>query len=210
LKKSEAVKIRQAVRKPAKELIAQAQTVEPEITLDLQNIANKLKVNLQGLENKFKTENSLARKLFDSSIKDSSDSNPNVKLEKYAKNVNDVLRYTFVIEIDSYQNGFEQSLDILKKSGYEVVERRIWNAWKNVGTERDTGYRGINITIKSSQNQLFELQFHTEESFNLKSETHILYQAARLSKTSEKRRNEIIKRVIELAGKIKSPKEYKK
>lgn len=210
MKISDAVKIRQKARKLAKELIAQAQAVESEITRDLQNIANTLKVNLQGLENKFKTENSLARKLFDSSIKDLSSSNLNAKLEKYAKSVNDVLRYTFVIEIDSYQERFEQSLDILKNSGYEVVERRIWNAWKNIGTERDMGYRGINITIKSSQNQVFELQFHTEESFKLKNETHILYQEARLSKTSEKRRNEIIKRVIELAGEIEIPKEYKK
>ncbi|MGI9055564.1 MAG: ATP nucleotide 3'-pyrophosphokinase, partial [Pyrinomonadaceae bacterium] len=75
---------------------------------------------------------------------------------------------------------------------------------------RETGYRGINITVKSSQNQLFELQFHTEESFRLKTETHNFYEEARQISTSEQRRNEIIKQVIKLATDVKIPKEYRK
>lgn len=191
-------------------MLAQAKFNESKITKYLQNITEKVEVELDGLENKFKTENSLVRKLIDCSVRDLSDSSLEAKLEKHSKRVNDVLRYTFVIRIDSYKNTFEQILDILRNSGYEINESRIWNAWKNTGTERDTGYRGINITVKSSQDQLFELQFHTAESFMLKTETHNLYEEARQISTSEKRRNEIIKQVIKLATDVKIPKEYRK
>lgn len=194
----------------ADNLLSDAEFNEPEITKHLKIIAEKAEAKLTGLKNKLKTEKSLIRKLIDSSLRDISDETLEKKLKKTAESINDVLRYTFIFPIDSYQKGFEQTLDNLRKEGYRIVERRIWNAWKNAGTDRDTGYRGINITIKSSQNQIFELQFHTAESFKLKTKTHKLYEEARQSTTSEKRRNEIIKQVVKLAENIEIPKEYQK
>src|SRR5688572_8511677 len=184
------MKIEERAKAIAQNLLGQAKLNEPEVTEDLRNIAEITGAKLIGLENKFKFEHSLVRKLIDFSLKDISDSSLETKLEKYAGIINDVLRFTFILSLDSFEKSFQETLDALRKAGYEIYKKRIWNAWKNAGTERDTGYRGINITVKSSHKQLFELQFHTEESFRLKTETHNLYQEARQIGTSEKRRNE--------------------
>ena len=210
MEESNISEIQQRASSLAKKLLAQAKFNEAKITKDLQNITEKLEVELNGLENKFKTEHSLVRKLIDSSVRDLSDLSLEAKLEKHSKRVNDVLRYTFLLPIDSYKIIFERILKTLSNSGYEINERRIWNAWENAETERDTGYRGINITVKSSNKQLFELQFHTEESFRLKSETHNLYEEARQISISERRRNEIIEQIIKLAIEVEIPKEYRK
>ena len=204
------MEIEERAKTLTKNLLNRAKVNESEITEDLRNIPEIIGAKLIGLENKFKSESSLFRKLIDFSAKDLSNSSIETKLEKYGRIINDVLRFTFLLPLDSFEKRFQETLGALRKSGYEIYERRIWNAWKNAGTERDTGYRGINITVKSSQKQLFELQFHTEESFRLKTETHFLYQEARQIETSEKRRDEIIKQVIKLAEKVEIPTEYKK
>jgi hypothetical protein len=69
-------------------------------------------------------------------------------------------------------------------------------------------YRGINITIISSQKQMFELQLHTRDSFRVKTETHGLYDEQRNPKTSDDRKREINKIVKELSKQIKQPKGY--
>lgn len=88
-----------------------------------------------------------------------------------------------------------------------IPPNRIWNAWENEGTSRDTGYRGINITVISSQNQRFELQFHTAESFRLKTETHHLYEELRNLKTFDVQREKIIKEILKSAKQVERPKE---
>ncbi len=86
-----------------------------------------------------------------------------------------------------------------------MPSNRIWNAWKNAETAKDTGYRGINITIISSQNQRFELQVHTAESFRLKTETHHFYEGLRDLNTSDERRKEIIAEMLKLAKEVNCP-----
>ena len=85
--------------------------------------------------------------------------------------------------------------------------RKIWNAWMEVGTENDSGYRGINVTIISSQKQKFELQFHTAESFRVKTETHGLYEEKRDLTTSLNKRLELNETMKKIAHKIERPKE---
>ncbi len=101
-------------------------------------------------------------------------------------------------------------MEKLKQTGYEVPENKIWNAWKNIGTLFDKGYRGINMTIISSRKQIFELQFHTRASYELKTETHFFYEESRQNRTSLKRKIEIAEIVIGLAEKVKIPKGIKK
>ena len=186
-------------RRLAKELLKQAIENEPQITADLQNIAWEISGEAVGLENKFKAEMSLVRKLIDAVGDDLQ------RLQRKSKNINDVLRYTFVLSVDEYAKGFQQTIERLPKLGYRVPENRIWNAWENIGTQYDKGYRGINMTIISSQQQKFELQFHTEASFELKTETHHFYKEMRSKNISGKRETELTAIMLELAGKIERP-----
>lgn len=184
----------------AKNLLSQAVENEPKITEDLQNIAEKISAEMVSLENRFKSEESLTRKMIDAakinsqSYKDISDT------------INDVLRYTFILSFENYTDSFQKTIEMLWKVGYYIPEKRIWNAWKTAGKRFDKGYRGINITVISSQNQKFELQFHTEESFGLKTKTHFLYKKLRNKKFSRKHKSVIIGKLREFAKDVKRPK----
>lgn len=194
-------------RRLAELLIARAKENETQITVYLQGIAAAVSAEMVGLENKIKTEESLTRKLTLLADKDKSSQTDKQKLGKFARRNNDALRYTFVFQFEKYAQGFQETIEQLKKAGFEILPNRIWNAWENAETPGDTGYRGVNITIISSQKQRFELQFHTAESFRLKTETHHLYKELSSLKTFDKRREEIIKEMLRLARQIKRPKE---
>jgi len=194
-------------RRLAELLIARAKENETQITVYLQGIAAAVSAEMVGLENKIKTEESLTRKLTLLADKDKSSQTDKQKLGKFARRNNDALRYTFVFQSEKYAQGLQETIEQLKKAGFEILSNRIWNAWENAETPGDTGYRGVNITIISSQKQRFELQFHTAESFRLKTETHHLYKELSSLKTFDKRREEIIKEMLRLARQIKRPKE---
>ncbi len=76
-------------------------------------------------------------------------------------------------------------------------------------TRFDRGYRGINLTIISSHSQIFELQFHTEESFHLKTQTHNLYKKLRSSAVSWAEKKQIFQKLVEMAKEVDEPKGVK-
>ena len=204
---------------PAQELLKIACENEPQITAVLAEIASTVSAEMVGLEHKFKTEASLTRKIADESAKSakslmdfgySTDEAIEKSTKRQSARNNDALRYTFLFPFDKYLFGFKQSLQRLKQNGLKIPENRIWNAWKNIGTPFDKGYRGINITIISSQGQKFELQFHTRESYELKTKTHYLYQESRQNQTPPARKIEIAEIIIGLAHKVKTPKGVRK
>jgi hypothetical protein len=63
----------------------------------------------------------------------------------------------------------------LQEKGYNIIA--VKNHWLNPYDP----YQGVNVKILSPSEQKFELQFHTRESFDLKSgELHELYEKQRL------------------------------
>lgn len=190
----------------SRKLLVEAKENEPDITENLQNIASEVSAEMVELENKFKSEESLARKLSLFAAKDKSKQSIQQKLAKFARRNNDALRYTFIIQNDDYRQDIRNTIERLEKSGFQIPPNRIWNAWENAGTQADSGYRGVNITVISSQTHKFELQFHTAESFRLKTETHHLYRELRDLGTSDERRKEIVEETLRLAKRIERPK----
>ncbi len=184
--------------KLARQLLAEAGQNEPEITNDVEEIATILKAEIVGLENKFKTENSLARKLSDYAKE------KNLPLKIIAKRTNDVLRFTYLFPRNRYAQGLNFVQNYFQEKGYKI--NKIFNGWTLAGTNRDLGYRGINLTIISSRKQKFELQLHTKESFSLKTETHGLYEEFRSLNTSKTRKSEIIEEMIKRTEFLKRPK----
>ena len=146
----------------ARHLLADARGHEPKITADLQKIASELSAEMVGLENKFKTIESLTEKiikLFSQSFSYfllQGYTTENAFEEAFSRTLNksnDILRYTFIFPNESYIFSYKLSLTKLENFGYKVPQDKIWNAWKNIGTIFDKGYRGINITIISSEKQ---------------------------------------------------------
>jgi hypothetical protein len=167
----------------AHQLLLESKQNEPQITQDVKEIAVFCGVKVVGLRKKFKTVESLTRKLKDRT------GNRKKTMEKVSIKINDVLRYTFLASVKNYAIVLQELQICFQSRGYEIA--KIFNAWDYDNTKKDTGYRGINLTIISSKNQKFELQLHTKASFKLKTETHKLYQEHRNSATSIERKVEI-------------------
>jgi hypothetical protein len=86
--------------------------------------------------------------------------------------VKDAIRYTFSYPDDRYAQGVMADCGRLKEAGFELEDFR--NSW----TQEE--YKGINSRWRVSENgQLFEVQFHTQASFEAKEETHAAYERLR-------------------------------
>ena len=68
-------------------------------------------------------------------------------------------------------------------------------------------YRGVNTVISTGHGENFELQFHTEESFDVKQKDHSLYELFRLSATPESEKEELARQMVENSSAIKTPSE---
>ena len=65
----------------------------------------------------------------------------------------------------------------------------VTNTLKDVSAS----YRGINTLVQNARGYVFELQFHTKESLEVKEKNHKLYEEQRLASTSKLRKLELDK-----------------
>ena len=123
--------------------------------------------HLTGLEFRCKGEDRIMEKVA-RQIESQSDLAPDEALSS----VKDAIRYTFQYTEEHYTEGVYADVDRLKAVGFELVELR--NSW---GGEQ---YKGINSRWRVPENeQLFEVQFHTQISFEAKQLTHPAYERLR-------------------------------
>jgi len=84
----------------------------------------------------------------------------------------DAIRYTFQYPQDKYTAGVQADVQRLKNEGAEYADSR--NTWTS------EQYKGINSWWRDGDSgQLFEVQFHTQASFDAKQETHGAYERLR-------------------------------
>jgi hypothetical protein len=95
-------------------------------------------------------------------------------------NVKDAIRYTFQYSEEDYSRGVRSDCVRLAEE-FELVECR--NSW----TKEE--YKGINSRWRvPGCGQLFEVQFHTDASFEAKQETHWAYEKLRAGVPAEEQR----------------------
>lgn len=98
--------------------------------------------------------------------------------------VKDAIRYTFQYPDNRYSEGVHADCERLKAEGFEPVDRK--NSW----TAEE--YKGVNSRWRVPETgQLFEVQFHTEESFHAKQKTHTAYERLRGSSATDTEREEL-------------------
>ena len=153
-----------AADRMSKQCLAWAQQEEPAVTALLQSMEGE-HTQLSGLEFRFKSVESLSRKLEHYSHKNSTSLLDNAKINA------DTLRYTMLIDPEYYSETTIAILDKFTSGGYAVT--RFSNTWDNAT------YKGLNTYIQSATGLVFELQFHTPESFDAKMRTHEYYEIAR-------------------------------
>ncbi|MFK0293926.1 hypothetical protein ACIQU6_26140 [Streptomyces sp. NPDC090442] len=167
---------------------------EPRITESMQEIAGKADAGkLIGLEYRLKGEDSLKRKLATDMLEDIGMDHGQV-----LSGIKDSIRYTMEVPSKGYAHGVQQAINDLQAKGFEnVTFKNTWNS---------AGYKGINSTWRDPvSGQVFELQFHTSESFAAKMDGHVLYEKERLPGVSPQEIAAIKAEQAELFGKVPVP-----
>jgi hypothetical protein len=93
--------------------------------------------------------------------------------------IKDALRYTYMLNEDGFGEHVAAIITKLQDSGLECV--RIRNTFNDV-----KNYRGVNTLFKLEDGFIFELQFHTQASFDAKQKAHELYEELRVSNDANK------------------------
>lgn len=149
----------------AESIYAQAAEHEEAVTALLHSLETDA-ATLIALEHRQKSQESIARKLMLNAR------DMEISLQEARETIHDALRYTFCIEYDEYTAKVDSILKALNASGYSVEKFR--NYW---GKE---GYQGINVNVSTLDGFFFEIQFHTQDSYDAKeSRTHHLYEIVR-------------------------------
>ena len=168
---------------------------EPKITEEIKNLISETNGHLEGLEFRMKSKESLFRKI----EKDYIDSEGDISRIEIFKKMNDIIRYTTILDFDNFTEDYNRIKDLILKENYNII--KIGNTWKDGNV-----YKGINTVIEKN-NIKIEMQYHTRESFKLKNGIlHKLYEEYRDINTSEKRKKELQKQMKKLSLDIKNPK----
>jgi len=95
-------------------------------------------------------------------------SEPDKSAEELAKEIHDGIRYTFLLDPEQYVTGVRELTRELEDNNFELGVQK--NTWEN------DEYKGINTRWRDHESGLrFEVQFHTEQSWLVKQQTHDAY-----------------------------------
>lgn len=94
---------------------------------------------------------------------------PDQAADKLASAIHDGIRFTLVFPTEEYVSGVADAVQRLKDAGYDLRLRKpSWDA---------DDYRGVNSRWWDPERSvLFEVQFHTPESWEAKQRTHDIYE----------------------------------
>jgi hypothetical protein len=187
----------------ARRLLAFAAEEEPAVTSTLREVASAGGGRLVGLENAVKTEASLTRKIGDQAIELLDDASPGEAVSRIGSEVKDALRYTVEADPARYVSTYEHTVEALKSEGFTQLASK--NTWARPGSPGAGPYRGINESWLTPARQVFELQFHTPESFAMKTLIHPLYEEVRAVGVSMDRVIELTRQMVEMSDTIPVP-----
>ena len=122
---------------------------------------------------------------------------PDRSVGEIAEHVPDAVRYTCQLGMDGYVDGYLDLCDRVKQEGHEMILSR--NSWTS------TQYKGINTRWKTATDQLFEIQFHTSESYEAKQFTHRAYERIRSPDTASAERKELYTFQVQVSARIPVP-----
>jgi hypothetical protein len=106
---------------------------------------------------------------FKEKFADSIARNPDKTPGELAGEVYDSVRYTFICSPGTYCEDMWNVHRLAESRGYELEVRR--NSWES------EEYKGVNSRwLDPERGQLFEIQFHTEDSWEAKQQTHDAYE----------------------------------
>jgi hypothetical protein len=153
---------------PAKAIGTQAAAAEPAVTKNVTGATAEAGGEMIGLEHRLKTPESLARKIATEMEED------HISAEEAAARISDAVRYTSSFPPNKLVAGTQKILAKMQSEGNVIV--KLKNTW----LDPKATYKGINAQVRAPDGQMFEMQFHTPESFWAKDAgTHKIFEAMR-------------------------------
>jgi len=164
-------------------LMASAVQEEPAVTRLLKQLEQEFDGELSGLEHKFKSRESLFRKIRKMVDKKrveflNAGKDDEVDISSVVWSTTDALRYTVLLPTEKYTAAVKAATKRFKEKQMEPNElKNFWPGGDN--------YQGINDVFRlktasaPSGYMLFEIQFHTPESFKSKMDSHRFYETFR-------------------------------
>ncbi|MFI6292160.1 hypothetical protein ACIBEJ_11295 [Nonomuraea sp. NPDC050790] len=122
---------------------------------------------------------------------------PELSPMRAAAMVSDGLRYTYQFAAEDYVDGHNRVCGLLESKGLSLEHR--WNAWAS------QDYKGVNTRWRTAEGDLFEVQFHTPESFAAKQETHAAYERLRDPKVSDADKESLEEEQREVSARVSIP-----
>ncbi len=177
------------VGREADDLFAKASKAQAMVTATLGDIVKATDGTSIGLEHRLKTVASLSEKLTNT---------PRAE-------VFDALRYTITYPDDALGANSLAALKQFEDKGFEVL--RVKNTFRE-----GAPYKGINVVLRSPKDpasgaapQLFEVQFHTPDSYRINKTTHEIYERKRLLVNGSREWTELDAEGRLIADQIKIP-----
>lgn len=177
----------------AKPMVAAAKAREPKLTATMKSAAKVAGGEMDGLDFAVKGTGSLTRKIRDEAAE------KGISMPEAAKDMKDVNRYTMKFTEENFVDGYNKAMKELQGQGYEIVKV------KNTLKDETAAYRGVNTNLKAPDGSIFELQFHTQKSLDVKEPNHKLYEEYREKTTSKERKAELDKLMSDNAKSIPTP-----
>lgn len=175
----------------------QAVKIEPEITKDMSAIISSVNGKVAGLEYRLKSMDSLKRKVETEVL-------AGISEQQAIESIKDVIRYTALFSLEHFVEQYKQMQIALEKQGYKTIV--VKNTW-----QENAVYKGINTfitTLVEKDNFIFEMQYHTKESFELKNGAlHQLYERFRDPNTAQAEKEQLYIEMQKLSAKLDTPKD---
>lgn len=174
-----------------------AEKVEPQITRDVVSVIKDSGGKVAGLDFRLKSLASLQRKI-DTEIM------AGLSKEQAIASIRDVIRYTAILDKQRFVEQYRKIQESLKRQGYSTTV--VKNTWKS-----NSAYKGVNTFVSAfieKDNVIFELQYHTKQSFELKNgKLHELYENFRDPSVPIEKKAEILLEMQALSAKLEEPKD---
>jgi hypothetical protein len=177
----------------AKESFDRARSFEKDVSSAMRTVeADTPGCELVGFKFHLKTEDRYMEKVATLRADNTVDS-----FEDIVNNIPDTLRYTCQFDRSIYAVGVERSISNIEDCGFAMEEGR--NTWTS------DHYKGINTRWRVPDGPLFEVQFHTPESFEAKQFTHAAYERIRSLSVSDEENSELDAFQAKVCSKIPEP-----
>ncbi|MFV0382333.1 MAG: phage minor capsid protein [Breznakia sp.] len=188
---------RDDVQDVAFNMLKKAREVEPNITSNVETAVKENGAKLYGKQWRLKTEQSLERKIRSDML------DGGITLDEVKTSIYDNVRYTSILNDETFVKQYDGIIESLQEKGYNLTRL------KNTLGDENAMYRGVNALVKTKDDYIFELQFHTQESIKIKNEIHPLYEEFRLDATSLERKKELQTEMMKLSKSLKVSKDVK-